>query len=233
MITAEQKDTDWILDRLEGARRVVVLGCGSCTTVCFAGGEREVEEMCCLLQLALQESDEEIEFEGLTAKRVCDWEFIEPIVETLESADAVLSLACGAGSNLLADHLETVPIVPGVDTLFLGANSGPESWNEMCAGCGDCIIDMTFGLCPVARCAKSLMNGPCGGCSDGSCEVDAEIDCVWYRIVERAEKLGRMEELERVIPPRDWSSGRHGGQRSLERPDLGISRICAEGLDEV
>jgi len=233
MIVCQQKPVAWIRERLGSARRVVVLGCGTCSTVCFAGGEREVEELCCSLQLARRDGEADVEFEGATCKRVCDWEFVEPLRATLEGADAIVSLACGAGSNLLADKLETVAVIPGVDTAFLGSNAGPESWTEMCAACGDCIIDQTFGFCPVARCAKTLLNGPCGGSSNGKCEVNPEVDCVWAKIVERARALGRLAELERIIPPKDWSAARHGGQRSVRREDLGLHRLFTEELDEV
>lgn len=232
MIVVKQKSLDWILDRLEGCRRVVVLGCGSCATVCFAGGEKEVEEVCCGLQLAMQKKDAEIQFEGIMSKRACDWEFIEPIADTLRAADAVVSFGCGAGANLLADRLDGVRILPGVDTVFLGTNSGPDSWNELCAACGDCILDKTFGICPIARCAKTILNGPCGGSQEGKCEVSKDVDCAWVKIVERAKACGRLSDLEEVMPPKDWSTARDGGQRSLERSDLGIRQICTEDLDE-
>ena len=233
MIAVKQKEVEWILDRLEGARRVVVMGCGACATVCFGGGEREVEELCCALQIALAGRDASVEFEGLTCKRACDWEFIEPIADTLRAADVVVSLACGAGTNLLADELAETRVLPGVDTVLLGTNTGPESWDERCAACGDCILDQTFGLCPIARCAKTLLNGPCGGSHDGKCEVGDDVECVWAKIVDRARALGRLDELERVIPPKDWSAARHGGQRSLKRPDLGLHRLVTEDLDEI
>jgi hypothetical protein len=233
MIVLKQKEIDWILQRLAPYKRVVVVGCGTCATVCLAGGEREVEELCCALQLAMQDRDAQVELEGVTCKRVCDWEFVEPIEETLREADAVLSLACGAGSNLLADRLESVPVIPGVDTSFLGVSTAPDAWQEMCAACGDCILDQTFGICPIARCAKTLLNGPCGGSKDGKCEVGDDVDCAWAKIVQRAEALGRLDELERIIPPKDWSAARHGGQRSLDRSDLGIRRLLAEDFDEV
>ena len=232
MIVMKQKDVEWILDRLAPFRKVVVLGCGSCAAVCLAGGEREVEELCCSLQLALRDSDATMEFEGLTCKRVCDWEFVEPIADALRAADAVVTLACGAGANLIADQLEDVRIIPGVDTSFLASNTGPDTWDEVCAGCGNCMIDQTFGICPVARCAKTLMNGPCGGSSNGKCELGEEVECVWAKIVERGELLGRLNELEEITPPKDWSTGRHGGQRRLNRADLGIQRLSAEEFDE-
>ena len=233
MIVVKQKPLEWIVERLDSFRKVVVLGCGTCSTVCFAGGEREVEELCCSLQLALVDRDAAVEFEGATCKRVCDWEFVEPLADTLRAADAVLSLACGAGTNLLADQLDGVLVLPGVDTAFLGTNAGPDAWSELCAACGDCILDQTFGICPIARCAKTLLNGPCGGSSNGKCEVDPEVDCAWAKIVERAQALGRLDELERIIPPKDWSAARHGGQRALSRADLGIRRLYTEDLDEV
>jgi ferredoxin len=233
MIVVKQKEIDWILDRLDGAARVVVMGCGACAAVCFGGGEREVEEVCCALQLARAGGDAAIEFEGLTCKRACDWEFVEPVADTLRAADVVVSLACGAGTNLLAEQLAETRVLPGVDTVFLGTSTGPESWNERCAACGDCILDMTFGLCPVAGCAKTLLNGPCGGSNEGKCEVNPETDCVWAKIVDKARALGRLEELEAVVPPKDWSSARHGGQRSLNRADLGLHRLTMEELDEI
>ena len=233
MIVLKQKELDWILERLGPFRKVVVLGCGSCATVCFAGGERQVEELCCSVQLALRDSDTEVEFEGLTCKRVCDWEFVEPVAEALRAADVVLSLACGAGTNLLAEKLDGVFVLPGVDTCFLGANAGPDAWAEKCAACGNCIVDLTFGICPVAGCAKTLLNGPCGGSNEGKCEVSSDVDCAWAKIFERAKALGRLDDLERVIPPKDWSTGRHGGQRSLQRCDLGISQLVTEDLDEI
>jgi len=232
MIVLKQKDLDWILDRLAPFRKVVVLGCGTCATVCFAGGERQVEEMCCSLQLASPEGQTETEFTGVTCKRACDWEFVEPLAESLHDADAILSLACGAGSNLLAEKLQGVFVIPGVDTCFLGANTGPDSWSEMCAACGDCILDLTFGICPIAGCAKTLLNGPCGGSNEGKCEVDPDVDCAWAKIVERAKAFGRLEDLERIIPPKDWSTARHGGQRRLERSDLGIRDLAMEVFDE-
>ena len=200
--------------------------------MCLAGGEREVEELCCALQLALVEREGETELAGMSAKRVCDWEFLEPIQEELRSADAIFSLACGAGMNLLSEKLEGVDIIPAVDTLFMGTNVAPDGWREWCAGCGDCVIDRTFGICPVARCAKSLLNGPCGGSNKGKCEIGEDVECVWAKIVERAKARGRLGDLVKVEGPKDWSTARDGGQRTLRREDLGISRLCAEDLDE-
>ena len=157
-----------------------------------------------------------------TCERVCDWEFVEPVLNGDETPDAIVSFSCGSGVNLIAEHLETIPVFPGTDTLFIGATMEHGVWNEMCLGCGDCTLDKTFGICPVARCSKSILNGPCGGSHDGKCEVDDEIECVWVKIVERARTMGRLDELGQYIPPKDWSTSHSGGARRLLREDLRI-----------
>jgi hypothetical protein len=90
----------------------------------------------------------------------------------------------------------------------------------MCAGCGDCILHLTGGICPIARCAKSIINGPCGGSQNGKCEISPETDCAWALIIERMKKLGTLDQLDRVLPPRDWSSGHFGGPRRVVHEDL-------------
>ena len=232
MIVMKQKDMTWLLERAAKYRKVIVLGCGSCATVCLAGGEREVEELCCALQLALVEREGETELAGMSAKRVCDWEFLEPIQEELRSADAIFSLACGAGMNLLSEKLESVDIIPAVDTLFMGTNVAPDGWREWCAGCGECVIDRTFGICPVARCAKTILNGPCGGSNDGQCELstaEAPVECAWALIIERMEKLGTLDRLQEIQAPKDWSTSGYGGPRRRVREDL---RVAAETESE-
>jgi hypothetical protein len=106
-----------------------------------------------------------------------------------------------------------------MNTSFLGANLRQGEWSERCAGCGNCTLEKTGGICPVARCSKSLMNGPCGGTRDGKCEVSKDTDCAWVLIVERMERLGRLDELTEIVPPRDWSTARDGGPRRMLLPD--------------
>lgn len=232
MIVVTPKPLPWLLARLANTQHIVVLGCNSCAAVCFGGGDREVEELCCALQLALQEDAPEVTVQGLACQRVCDPEFLESIEAPLHEADVVVCLACGAGSNLLSDTYEDIPLLPGVDTAFLGSGTGPERWEEQCAACGACMLDETFGLCPIARCAKTLLNGPCGGSEDGQCEVNNEVTCIWSRIIDRARRLGRLDDLTRIIPPKDWSAARHGGQRSLARGDLGLQRLCQDNAHD-
>jgi len=137
-----------------------------------------------------------------------------------EEVEAVLSLGCGVGVNFLAEKLETIPVFPGVNTEFFGASVEPGVWVEMCAGCGNCLLHLTGGICPVARCSKSILNGPCGGSKDGKCEISPDVDCGWYLIVERMKKIGTLRLFEEYIPPRDWSTSRHGGPRRVIREEV-------------
>jgi len=222
MIVLRRKPLEDILSFLAGYRKALLLGCGTCSAVCFAGGEKETEEVACLLPLMARQKQMDLEIRAATCERVCDWEFVEPVLAEDDKPDAIVSLACGAGTNLLADRLDDIGILPGADTLFIGATVEHGVWTEMCSGCGDCVLDRTFGICPVARCSKSMMNGPCGGSNNGKCEINPDTDCAWAKIVERAEALGRLEELAEYVPPKDWAPSRHGGPRTHTREDLRI-----------
>ena len=125
-----------------------------------------------------------------------------------------------------------VPVFPAVNTTFMGSTVEHGVWEERCAGCGECILHLTGGICPVARCAKSIMNGPCGGTQDGMCEISTPehpVDCAWALIVERAKQLGTLEQLKEVLAEKDWSTGRDGGPRRRVREDL---RIAPEEEEE-
>ena len=169
------------------------------------------------LRIAFLREDKEIEIIEDCITRQCEPEFVDKIVERVkqEDAEAVLSLGCGVGVNFLAEKLETIPVFPGVNTKFFGATVEPGVWVEMCAGCGNCILHLTGGICPVARCSKSILNGPCGGSTNGKCEISPDVDCGWTLIVERMKKLGTLHRLEEIIAPRDWSTSHHGGPRKV------------------
>ena len=225
MIVVRRKPLESILAFLAPYRKVLLLGCGSCAAVCFAGGEKETEEIACLLPVMAADKGMDLEVRAVTCQRVCDWEFVEPVLAGDEKPDAVVSFSCGAGTNLLADHLGAIRVFPGVDTLFIGATTEHGQWQEMCSGCGDCVLDRTFGICPIARCSKSILNGPCGGSKDGKCEINPETDCGWIKIVERAQALGKLDDLASTyIAPKNWASSHHGGPRRVKREDLKIAK---------
>jgi len=215
MIVGERKPFDEIKDKIRDYKKVLILGCGTCVSVCMAGGEKEVELLGSELRMVNQLEGRDVEIGEETIQRQCDKEYIEPIVEKAKSYEAVLSMACGAGVQLVADMLEPMPVIPALNTCFIGVTEAEGVWVERCQACGDCILDKTAGICPVTRCAKGLLNGPCGGSEGGKCEIYTDLPCAWHLIIERLSKLGRLDELEAIIPPKDWNVNLTGG---LPRP---------------
>ncbi len=234
MIVAERKPLSEIRSFVEDYQRILIVGCGTCATVCLAGGEAEVKVVSSGLRISFLRDGKEVEILEDCVTRQCEPEFVEPIQQRVQQdgVQAVVSLGCGVGVNSLAEKLETVPVFPGVDTKFFGATVEPGVWLEMCAGCGNCILHLTGGICPIARCSKSILNGPCGGCQDGKCEIDPEVDCGWALIVARMERLGTLDRLEEILPPRDWSTSRHGGPRKVTRPEVAPIPIQGGGTSE-
>ena len=222
MIIAQRKPFDELLEIVRPYRRVLVLGCGGCVTVCNSGGEKEAGLLAAELRLAAKIQGLDMVVSTETITRQCDPEYIEGLRTPLSEVDAILSTACGVGVNFVTERIteRRIVVLPALDTSFYGATESAGEWREMCAGCGHCVLHQTGGLCPVARCAKNLSNGPCGGSHDGKCEINTDADCVWAAIVERMTELGRLDELERIEPPRDWSTARDGGPRKIIREDL-------------
>jgi len=222
MIVGERKPFAQIKGFIEDYDKILIAGCGSCATVCLAGGETEVMTLASGLRIAFLREEKEREILEDCVTRQCEPEFVDPLVERVrkEGAEAVLSLACGVGVNLLAERLEDVPVFPGLDTKFFGATTDSGVWVEMCAGCGDCILHLTGGICPIARCSKSMLNGPCGGSNDGKCEISPDTECGWALIIERMKRLGTLDQLDPVMPPRDWSTGHFGGPRRVVHGEL-------------
>jgi ferredoxin len=221
VIFAEWKPLTELVEKLNSYDSVLVVGCATCVAECAAGGEKEVETLAPLLRLAMKEQGYDVEIQTTTLEKQCEWEFVEELAEAVTQVDAVLSLACGIGVQAMAERFEETPIYPGVNTSALTIREELGVWAARCAACGDCVLGETFGLCPVARCAKSLMNGPCGGTRQGGkCEIDENLDCVWNLIVERAEKRGELEALSKVRQTKNWSNGRHGGPKRVIREDL-------------
>ncbi len=220
MIIAERKPMKELLGMVKGARKILVLGCRGCVAVCSAGGDKEVKILTAALKLGVKRSGGEIEIDEDTLVRQCDPEYIEPLNERAKDYDLIMSMACGVGVNFVADRCPDVNVVPALNTTFYGANLSSGEWKEMCAGCGACVLHLTGGLCPVARCAKSLSNGPCGGSQGGRCEINPDVPCIWQLIYDRLSKQERKEELKNIMPIRDWTTAGHGGPRRRVREDL-------------
>ena len=220
MITLEQKKFEDIEKMTKGYSRLLVVGCETCAAMSFAGGQRQVAELASVIRMARKTSGEQGEVLEEAIARQCEPEFVDLIKDEVAGCDAVLSLACGAGVQLLAERFQDKVILPGCNTTFLGVTEELGVWSERCAGCGNCILDKTAGLCPIARCSKQLLNGPCGGSMNGKCEISKDVDCVWQLIIDRLDRLNRLDMLEEIFPVKDWSPAGHGGPRKMVREDL-------------
>lgn len=219
MIVGEQKPIAEILDILSTYDKVLVLGCGTCVKTCFAGGEDEVAVLSSALRLANKKENRSVAIEELTVERQCENEFIQEAAQSIGRNDAVLSLACGAGVQALARRFGQTPILPGVNTTFIGVLEKQGLFTEECSGCGNCKLALFGAVCPVTRCAKKLLNGPCGGSQQGKCEVNPDTDCAWHLIIERLQRLDQLDNLRVYIAPKDWSPSQSGGPRKLVRED--------------
>lgn len=198
MIVAERKPFEEIREKIQGYKRVLIVGCGTCVSVCMAGGEKEVELLATELRMANGLKNNNAEIGEATIQRQCDREYIEPIAEKAKTYDAILSMACGAGVQLMVDLLESMPVIPALNTRFIGITRDEGIWEERCRACGNCLLADYGGICPIARCPKSLVNGPCGGSKDGKCETSTETnerDCAWLLIYNRLKKQGKLDNM--------------------------------------
>lgn len=220
MIVAERKPMEELMQMTAPFGKILVAGCGACVTVCMAGGEKEVEVLSSLLLIERKKNGKELEIKKHTVERQCEPEFIQELDSRAGDVEMILSMACGVGVQYLAERYPKIPVYPALNTKFMGGPIQQGIWTEKCGGCGNCILNLTGGICPIARCSKSLLNGPCGGSENGKCEVDPKnIDCAWQLIYDRMKNLGRLEILAEIQPPKDWSYARDGGPRKIVRED--------------
>lgn len=226
MIVAEQKPFEEIKALVGDAQNVLVAGCGTCVTVCFAGGSREAQIVASSLRMAMKLDGRPKEVTDVTVQRQCEWEYLDQIAGQVKQADVILSLGCGVGVQAFAEHFPDARVVPGLNTSFMGLPTEQGVWAERCAACGNCILGLTGGICPIARCSKSLLNGPCGGSENGHCEISPDVDCAWQLIYDKLTAQGRLDDLLKINPPKSWRTSRDGGPRRIVREDL---RLVLEG----
>jgi ferredoxin len=217
LIVAEQKPLGEIRRLIAPYEKVLILGCGTCVTVCGAGGEREVSLLHRALKVAqARGGDEARSFLEYTVKRQCDFEFLDILEDKVGEVNAVLSLGCGTGVQVVAERFPSIPVLPGVNTSFMGASKEWGVWDERCAACGECRLAETGAICPITRCVKGILNGPGAGSKGGKCEVSKDMDCAWMLIYERLERLGQLEKMRRYYPPRNF--------RTIPRPRRIVSK---------
>ena len=215
MIITESKPFQEILDYLENGTTLFLVGCGSCAAQCETGGEDQVRAMAD----RLREHGKQI-----TGQIIPDETCHIPLVkkqlnenrEALKQTDAVLVLACGAGTQAVSS-LVNKPVYPACNTLFLGDVKRLGDFTEYCSLCGECILGQTGGICPVTRCPKGILNGPCGGMHDGRCETDEDQECVWVQIWERLRELGCLHHMKKRRPPKNHAKKRKPGAYRVER----------------
>ena len=220
MIVGDLKPLEEISVSIAGYRKVLVLGCGGCVTVCRSGGDAEAADLARQLSRAEYHRGLPLELPVDTIERQCENDLIRAFLKIPDGIEAVLSLACGAGVQIMADVLEPLPVIPALSTTFMGGADEPGVWREKCRGCGDCLLASTAGICPIALCAKRLLNGPCGGSRGGKCEVGSDHPCAWAEIHDRLEKQGRSPLMDEFRGFRDCRKA--GFRTARERRRTGI-----------
>lgn len=220
MIVAEKKPIEEIIEQVKDYKNILIAGCNECVTVCEAGGKKEVGVLASALRMYFMNKGENRNIDEITLERQCDHEYLEELRNIIDKYDAVVSLACGVGVQFLAEKYISTPSIPGVNTCFMGVTEERGVWSERCQGCGQCLLATTAGICPISRCAKRLLNGPCGGSTKGKCEISKDLDCAWQLIINRLKELDRLDDYERLAPIKDWSTERAGGPRRVIREDV-------------
>ena len=221
MIIAHRKPIDEILKMVDRYDKIILAGCKGCVAVCAAGGEKEVGILASVIRLGRKKEGRDIEIREVTLERQCDPEYVEQIQGIVDQYQAILSIACGVGVQYMAERYKGTPALPGVNTDFMGGALEQGVWVERCQGCGACVLHLTGGICPITRCSKSLLNGPCGGSTKGKCEINPDVECGWQLIIDRLKSLGLLETVyEEIMPYKDWSTSRDGGPRRIIREDM-------------
>jgi ferredoxin len=220
MIMARPKPIEEIIEEIKDFKKVLIAGCDGCVTVCEAGGVKEVQVLASALRLYFTKETKRMEIDETSLTRQCDKDYLRELLDRINDYDAVVSLACGAGVQFMAEMYRNKPIFPGVDTCFIGVTEERGVWAERCQACGQCILASTGGICPISRCSKRMLNGPCGGSEKGKCEVSPDTDCGWQLIYERLKELGQLDFFAKPTDPKDWVSSRDGGPRKIVREDV-------------
>ena len=220
MIVADRKSLEEIQDMIKAYKKILLVGCKGCVTVCNVGGAKEVGVLAASLKIGRKKDGNPIEIDEKTLERQCDPEYVEQIRDIYDQYDAVLSMACGVGPQFLSEAYPDQKFFPAVNTTFFGGAVTHGIWEERCAGCGTCVIHYYDGLCPIARCSKSIQHGPCGGSAGGKCEIAKDVECIWDTIVKKKLEQGRLEDLRTIRAAKDWQTARDGGPRKSIREEL-------------
>jgi ferredoxin len=214
MIISEKKPFEETLEYLKDSKKVIITGCSLCASTCKVGGEEEILDM----KVGLEEKGIEVlgyKVLDPSCNLLKTKKDLKTLKEELKEADAVISLACGDGTQTVA-KLVKAPVYPGNNTLFIGEVERVGQYKEACKACGNCQLGWTGGICPVTMCAKGLLNGPCGGSRNGKCEVDIENDCAWILIYNKLKEQNKLDNLLKIREPRNYKINTHPRKVNLK-----------------
>ncbi|UCE29756.1 MAG: methylenetetrahydrofolate reductase C-terminal domain-containing protein [Candidatus Bathyarchaeota archaeon] len=213
MIIAQQKPLKEIFEMAKNFKRLLIVGCDGCTSIIQVGGEKQAQVLKSLLEMERRlKGKKKLTIEASSILRQCDRDIASTSLRSsVKDYPAVISLACGVGVQTLAEQFPDKIIIPAVDTKFIGMHDTEAGkFYEMCRACGDCILFETGGICPITRCAKSLLNGPCGGQAKGKCEVgEGKNDCAWILIYNRLKERNKLDLFTKFRLPRDYRVSEH------------------------
>ncbi len=204
MIITKKRDFQELMENIKNYKSFFLIGCSECAALCGTGGEPEIKTMTEALEAAGKEVTGA--FVAKTGCQVLGTKVeLKPFNMAIDKAECILVMSCGAGTQAAVEIFEDKPVYPVNDSMFLGNMTRFQMFDERCSLCGKCILDKTGGICPITACPKGLLNGPCGGCKDGYCEISPDIKCAWVRIYERLKKLDRLDDMSEALPAKDWS----------------------------
>jgi ferredoxin len=219
MIATKKREFNELMENIKNYRSIFLLGCSECAALCGTGGEPEVKAM----KETLESEGKEITgtFVAKSGCQVLGTKVeLKPFKEAIDKADCIIVMSCGAGTQTAVELYEDKPVLPSNDSLFLANMTRLKVFDERCSLCGKCILDKTGGICPITRCAKGLINGPCGGSREGRCEVSKDTPCAWQQIYSRLIKLNQLNSLKEISQPKT----RSGHPRRQAPEDLKLKK---------
>jgi ferredoxin len=213
MVKGKRKPLEEIKSTIDAFNNILVIGCGGCVSVCLAGGQKETNTLKADLTMLYKQEKIRKRVKTYTIERQCNEQFLAELDEIVTEYDCLLSMACGAGVQYLAERFTQKPVFPAINTVAIGVDREIGIYEEKCRACGECVLAYTGGICPVTRCAKGLFNGPCCGTTNkGMCEismcdeVDWDIPCAWVQIYERLKEQNRLDYILNIQPPMQWQN---------------------------
>jgi len=202
MLVTENKPKEEVLENIKSEKKIFILACGGCAEVCSTGGMKAAGELSKVLKDEGKKVTGCVEIDFICNKVLVATR-LKRYAKDISEADSILVMSCGVGVQAVSKVVDKVTH-PTCNTISMGGVQGVWTSAERCAECGNCLLDSTGGICPITGCSKSLVNGPCGGSSNGDCEIEKGKKCGWVRIYDRLKLVGKLENLSKVNSPRDF-----------------------------